>query len=501
LRAKATPKQFLQIFLFINLLFSFLYLFKPHILEGQLGKQVSVMELAKGFQTGDYQGLFPNKHYFSVFREGVIKWAEEFPLYSGLIGFLSKLAPPLMINIARLISFLFFGVMLYTSWLWGKDLTKSSINALLFPLSFTLLPVFKIYSIAAMPDMAMTSCCFIGIYFAYCEKWGKSFAILGLACLFKYFAFFTLLAVFIYSLIQNKSEKLSKNLKHLIFAILAGLPTLIFLLYVLLNKIPNPITEYISIDGHGHLGTIEYLLNPRFYRRLFTWIFLKNAGVLGSLVALLGIYVMGKKEDILKFKILIPIMAISYLVFALTFAHGHYIHDYYTLQFSLISTILIFFSLNFFLEKLELRFPILLLMMTLLAILKTFSTLAEENYYLGVGNAINKYTKKSEQGFLASQRMGEAALFIADRTAWLVKTDDWYHLQSIRKRLGKLLVQDKVDWVGVLLVGKDNPTHIRFIEDLFINHYGWTKKVHQGEYGNNPKGYLWLFRRPKTNSN
>src|SRR3989344_3930518 len=142
--------------------------------------------MARSFSEGKGEGIFPYRHFLETHHEKVIPWAEEFPLYVGVIAVLHKWTGFSIVLLGRYISFFFFAVLLLGGWYLGKALKFG----IFLPLLLALFPVFRIYAVSVMPEIPMAAFCLWAIYFALKNRWGFAALMIGFAAAMKYYATF-----------------------------------------------------------------------------------------------------------------------------------------------------------------------------------------------------------------------------------------------------------------------------------------------------------------------
>lgn len=302
---------------------------QPDVIDGQVGKQTFALEMARSFSEGRVTGvLFPERQFIELHHEAVIPWAEEFPIYSGFAGFFGKITGDLQRS-ARVLSILGWFLFLFATWSWLS--VEGSVQAGLSLFSKNIwmvlvgsVSVVQVYGRSVMPDGWMLALCFFSILLWEEEKFKKSRAVILLACLAKYYAVFTAVAL---SWVEFRRRKFVSAFLYC----LACLPAVLYIGYFLSQKIPNPILEYRNQDGHGHMTAATFILDPHFYLRFLTWVFVKLTSPLGGILAVFGV-VLARGKNIALPVWLTPLF-LAQCGFAVMFAPSFFVHDYYALSF------------------------------------------------------------------------------------------------------------------------------------------------------------------------
>ncbi len=317
-------------------------LLRGFVTEGQIEKQNFVVHLSESMRWGELEHGFPLRFFVELWHPGPLPWAEEFPLYHALTAVLSWLLGIGVVQAGRGLSF-FFALLS----LWGihraarRLFAPSSMEPWLATALLAAFPGFQLYSVAVMPDLAMTSLLMWALVFLLEGRKGLSLLAGMLACLFKYFAVFGVGALCLFEFWRARG--LRERTAVLARGTLAVAPVIAFVGYFVAAGIPNPITEYRAGNGYGHLAG-PFLLNPHFYQRMLLWIFVKGPGLPGGLLFLAGMIfgarrearpearLDGKLRDWADFTALRWFLCFE-LLFALVFASSFYVHDYYALPF------------------------------------------------------------------------------------------------------------------------------------------------------------------------
>ena len=308
-------------------------LFWSTVIEGQIGKQGFVAHMIQSFYSGNIEQGFPLRFFIEPWHPGVIPWAEEVPLYHLLTSAVAHLFHVEPIHAARGVSFVFFLVLLWSVFEMAKIIFPPQSKAPLLSVAMLAwFPGAQIYGTSVIPDMAMLGSIALAILWRMKSKRELSYLALLIASLFKYFAFFAILGFFVFDFIELKGWK--KKFQSLLLAALAALPTLAYLVYFIVEKIPNPVTEY-RVNGYGHLAG-PFLFQIKFYLRYLLWVFVKNPTLIVSLMSFYGVFLLWKRRRVIpqaSVWVFLLVYFGAYTLFALVFASSFFVHDYYALPF------------------------------------------------------------------------------------------------------------------------------------------------------------------------
>jgi hypothetical protein len=327
-----------RVFLISALIPILLRLRWENVIEGQIGKQNFVAHMIESLASGSTERGFPLRFFFEPWHPGVIPWAEEFPLYHLVSAALTHFSGLGAVQAGRAASaiaavLILLGVYRMILILTPGEKTRAAIGAGLAVWT----PGLQIYGSSVIPDTAM-----VAMMVWACVSWlqGKKFmayGFLGIACLFKYFAVFTL-AAFVFAdwfELQKSRAKIRKYLKPVSIAGIVAIPTILYLVFFIVQDIPNPVTEYRA-NGYGHLAG-PFILQTKFYVRYLTWVFVKAPSLPLGLLAIVGAILFFRdrtQSDLIKKAgLLFGLMFLFLTVFALTFASSFFVHDYYALPF------------------------------------------------------------------------------------------------------------------------------------------------------------------------
>lgn len=473
------------------------------IIQGQIIKQTIVAHTAASFAEGKTEGIFPKRFYLEPYHQDVVPWAEEFPIYAAVIGYVynqTKIPIPIIGKIYSLIALIF---LIIAGFHIGEIIERSSQfknMRYILPVIITFFPVFRIYSVSIMPDLAMTAALAWAILFALRKNWAYSALLIAIASLYKYYALFTGLGITFYFLLQAKENKIASNeiLKNLALFFISTLPCIFYLWFFTDIGINNPITEYRAISGSGHLGTADSLFSLDFISRLFTWIFIKNSSIIGGLIAIFGFLLFLKKKSDNQITNLIIALLLTNALFIIVFSKTVYIHDYYSLQIALIIAILSSMGFSFILSKSKITAIILTALFISTSVYRNYRALIPLNFLEGAANVISQEINENEMGLLISDKAPEAIIHLSKRTAWVHTPNEWGSRDYIQKFLNERLVDKRITWLGVLLTGNNTDSGFESqFEKLKMS--GWNKVISKHDFQSNnkkvPTAKLWIIRK------
>lgn len=363
------------------------------ILEGQIGKQSFVAHMIESYMTGALERGFPLRFFFEPWHQGVIPWAEEVPLYHIFASTLGAITGLGAVQAGRVVSLLCVGVTAFF-------IRRIALNSLLigehfanlFAACFILLPGVQIYGSSVIPDLAMVAALVAALSSKLENRRTRSYLFLGLACAFKYYAVFSVIAFWIHDAlaIQKSKGRLKEYVRSLVAPTLAVAPTLTYLVYFIFAKIPNPVTEY-GANGYGHLAG-PFIFKLKFYVRFLTWVFVKNPGLPFGLLSIGGAYLAFRLKNqtasFLGIRNLMGIWFLCLVLFALVFASSFFVHDYYALPFLIPIAFFGFYALS----RIRYRVIQALLLVTLvvLGIVQPNGALRRHLHYLPAAEAVRK---------------------------------------------------------------------------------------------------------------
>jgi hypothetical protein len=339
----------------------------PEVIEGQVGKQSFVGHMIESWMRGDTDRGFPVRYFVEPWHPGPVPWAEEVPLFHWISASLGQLTGLNAVQSGRVASFGFALILLFSVRGIARRLfpatpptlaepvspaSRASVIAIaLAPTLLVWMPAFQIYSSSVIPDLAMLAMIAFGYWLRLqspqpTRPSGSAYLALMIACLLKYFAVFALGALFVYDWLADRDPRTRWRTLGLAFSYsaLAGAPTLAYLYYFISRGIPNPITEYRTANGYGHLAG-PFLFQAKFYLRFVTWTLIKNPTLVVSAAALGGWALVRRTRagrgpaDASDLHApawrLLHLHTAAYLLFALVFASAFYVHDYYAIPFLL----------------------------------------------------------------------------------------------------------------------------------------------------------------------
>lgn len=462
-------------------------LFRDKIEDGQLEKQVEFAEGIQSYLRGQNVGLFPYRHILEVYHEKPMPWAVEFPIYSSIVVSVSKLTNLNHIIAGRIISFLFFLLLLFAGYKIGALFTDYRNLKIFLPLVLSFMPVFKIYAVSVMPELAMVCFSLWGIYFVLRRNVVACFFIMMAAILFKYYAIFTLFAFLLFIL---SSSEFNKKFVKIAFMSIAAVPAIVFVIYFIKAGISNPITDFSIFYGKGHISSI---LNFHNYQKSFLWIFIKNPTMLGTLLMIFGgicLYKTRQKE----LGLLMACLVVANFIFMVIFSASFAIHDYYGIQFSLISAILAALGLCYIFDKAG-RFKLviisLLLIVFLIYGLIVFrSQTVQQTYYSLATEDIKLNSLKDEKLIVISDFDPHTVLYGSDRTGWCLKTE---HMTRFSNLTDELLKSGKASKLVYLL---KSPNVETIKNSATFKTLKYTKS-YESNISKVPAAHLYIFENDK----
>ena len=165
------------------------------------------------------------------------------------------------------------------------------------------------------------------------------------------------------------------------------------------------------------------------------------------------------------------------ILFMIIFSPTYFIHDYYGLQWTLMTLLLAQVAL---LNMKKIRYPLIFLG-SIGGLIMAQSATVPQLYYDHAAEALAENTLKIERGLMVTDRAGEATLYLADRPAWLAHLNQWLGedrnpASLMHEYFEQRLRQSETDWVAVLLVGDQPEQRSPAILDRLAN-FGWTKII------------------------
>ncbi len=459
-------KKILMVIIFSSPILFFVN--REKIASGQVSKQVMSVIMADSFKKGTNWKIFPKREIVDLAHKKSTLWAEEVQIYNYLVSVCSNLFNLNLVITGRIISVFLYILLIY--WMYKialffeeKDNLKNlSISVLFFS---TLIPLFKIYAVSFMPDIGMMAFCACGINSSLRQKYLKSLIFFIVASFFKFFAVFSIFGVFIYNI-------LVKRYRDTIFQCLALLPLVIFIAFVYIEDIPNPVTYNAQAEYNGHFGG-KILFNLGFYSRLVTWLLIKNYTPILSLISIIGLIFL-LKLNLNDFKKFIFSLLFSYTLFLVSFAKGHYIHDYYFLQFSLV----MIFLASFVFTKFKLR-SLYCLGIFVYSTLLMNSALKEEQFIIDTALNIKKNTQRSDSIFLFGDGPVRTYLLESGRIGKTLSYKElgFYSKEKIKEyldrgRIDKLVIVLRRDWSEDIFKFVNENFGLKVKQDIVKNYEG-----------------------------
>jgi hypothetical protein len=417
----------------------------PDVIEGQVGKQTFALEMIRSFSENHVvKGWFPERHFVELHHEGVVPWAEEFPIYSFTAGMISKFTGDIDRS-ARILSLLGWCLFLFACrrWLFIPDTPQNQLSLFSKNIWMVLVgsaSILQVYGRSVMPDGWMLALGVLSIVLWEEGRLVGSRVSILFAALAKYYAAFTAVALAWTELRRRRY----------VSAFLYGcmcIPAVAYIAYFLYLKIPNPISEYRDVNGHGHMTASYYLLNFHFYLRLITWVFVKLTSPLGGFLALLGV-VCARAQMIRLPRWLMPLF-FAQIGFAILFAPSFFVHDYYALGFLPVLMAGWMLLLRFFEMKMREGKARKLLMLGLAAVFLVWNTISATSITTRADSFLEAEARIRQ--CLPKWNADDYSIFLVDRSApvlphrlrmkaWILGLPQ-LELESGRKLL-KLRVED-----------------------------------------------------------
>lgn len=508
--AKNKLNIFYFLFFFLSVFTLIPQLYQTSPLSGVGSKQVFYAEMAQSVATGNLKyGIFPYRTFFEIHHPGPVPWAEEFPIYVTLGGWAEKFLHLSSVLFMRHLSFFCFALLLFGFFHLGRELQKREIwLPAAFPWALPLLalwfPGLRNAATAIMPDIGMIALILLCAVFALKEKWGLAFFSGMLACLFKYYAIFSVCGIWAGALLMHHHARTWKQHWRVHSLLLAPLPSVLYLALVFYLKIPNPILEYRASNGIGHFGNLDLIFSKAFYARSFTWIFVKNPNLILGLSSLAGIWFFFKNATRPIQYFLFCLIA-SALAFQFVFASSFYVHEYYALQMSLWIAVLSSAFVCWMNEKLRAT-------RRQLIYLAVFFVFASSNLFLSrkmtnakdyifeendlAATQIQKHTADQDRLFIITDFYGSFVAYAAKREAWTMHLEQW---DKQAQRVEEVLSSPALNKVVVFLRNESTEHNakriLKTLQDFhfqrgLLSNHGITLP-NEGK----PIGKLWIFSR------
>lgn len=326
-------KKFLWGVLFLLLLVR-LYQINGPIVDYQSWNQVSAAAMAKHLYW-DWTTLWaPKVDVYATLENTSQVYAQEFLLYHipvALIYHLVGIAewPGRVVSIA-------WGML--GLWVWYLLIRRRFGEQIaILTLLFTgLSPLIWYYQRTIMADAAMLTAMILGVY--YFEQWldqQTSYKYLGYALLWTIFAglfkvFGLVVGVtYLLMIVFRKEYPLLKDPKLYGFAILAWLPTLVWIYHVI--HLEEGITEFTDNNSMNQIRHPELLLTWNFYNRLiFSRIIDQGLTPWVAIFAIIGLFSCSLKDR--RYHLPLAWLGGSFTFLIIT-QRGNYVHDYYQIFF------------------------------------------------------------------------------------------------------------------------------------------------------------------------
>ncbi|MBF0360563.1 MAG: hypothetical protein HQK49_06105 [Oligoflexia bacterium] len=411
---------------------------------GQIAKQTYAAGMARSLSSGDRYGIIPYRHFLEIYHDKVSAWAEEFPIYIWSVVFFHKISSLPLLICGKLLNFLIWILAICFSYKLGgvlntltpppsppntSESTNKSTNYsylhLSIPFFVTYLPIFRIYAKSFMPEMGMILFLILALYSATLERHYRVAFFIMIASLFKFYALFFGLGIF---LIYRKSW----------FAyFLSAMPIMFYIFAIYYLNIANPLKDNFVQKYSGHFFTLELLADKHLYGRILNWIFIKNLTIPGSIFVLSGVIVLlFKQKNMISFFAYLLFMQ---FIFAFLLAKGFYIHDYYSIQICLILAIIASYAISYVISSsvsilsnnfnFKMKSLLISLSISMLAFVTVISfmylsldrvkkSLKVVEYLNPIVDRVVKQTSNMERILIISDRNPEYVVFSSNRVGW-----------------------------------------------------------------------------------
>jgi hypothetical protein len=277
------------------------------------------------------------------------------------------------------------------------------------------------------------------------------------ACLFKYYGVFFWLSIVAFDFLRThriRKKTLRVWLPDLFSAaIYAGtpvIPAVLYIFYFLKIGIPNPISEYIQNDGHGHFGSLRFIFSWAFVARCFTWNCIKGPTVVFGIFGIIGgIFSLRQKDEP---ALLLKCLFVGAAAFAACFAHSYFVHDYYAIQNTLLWALMAGAILSVAFRR-NVITQAVIFAVAVLSQTYVHSATYPQPYYQQAARVLKE--KAQGPGFWIAERSGIVSLYESGLTAWTVGPDQWNGYSNFHQATDQLLHGDRLHWVGLLFVDGD----------------------------------------------
>jgi hypothetical protein len=459
--------------LFVHLVFLAYFIFPFSLIQGQITKQIFAAEMIRSFSEGQVSGVFPIRHFMDISQAAPLPWAEEFPIYTGLVAWFSSLTSLPLIAVGRGLSLFFFLLLLVgcrkMARIYAGAGAKKSF-AYLFPIMILSFPVFRVYSTQVMPDMAMMGCLGLGLGFYMERNYRQSCFWVMLATCFKYFAVFTGIGLFLHYVFVASKSQAKLGLKNYFLMALVGfstlLPVLLYLGWFLSHGIPNPIVGGGIPAISGHFSNGGLLFSGRWLARLFTWYFIKNATPVGGVLALvflgtvLSRYLRGPKgveaQKLWQDYSLIFFLLLGQGLFVLIFGKGHFTHDYYGLQIALVFAMMgaEVLSRNRFFSHRPRELAVCLVAIFALSLYSNYRSLFPQRYLDDIAVTLQKNIPKGERVLVVGDGPLEAPLYLAHQEGYTLPYQEKFQESQLKPILRQFIHEKRAGYVLFVFFGE-----------------------------------------------
>lgn len=327
------PKKWIVVLFLVLLAIRLIDLNQP-IVDHHSWNQISAASMAKHLYL-DWNTLWtPKVDVFEDVHHPSLVYAQEFMLYHIPIALIYELTgveewPGRLVSVGYSMLGLWYLFLIGQRWYGDQTAFLTVLIAGLSPLNW-------FYGRAFMPDAAMVAAMIAGFYH-FCrwledEEHSRHLAAAVfwtiLTGLFKVFGLVIGVAYLIMILLRKKATLL-KDPRLIAFAVLAWLPTLLWIYHVL--HIEQGITEFTDNNSMNQIRHPELLLSLDWYNRvIFSRLIDQVLTPWAAVFALIGLW----RLRVSRVETHLPLAWMGCcLVFLLVVQRGNYVHDYYQLLF------------------------------------------------------------------------------------------------------------------------------------------------------------------------
>ncbi len=438
----------ISVLLFIALVLR-LYKINAPLTDHHSWRQVDTAAVARNFAQSGFDLLHPKYDDLSNIQSGKYNPQGyrfvEFPIYNAMFALFFKYLPIFSLEIYGRLITIFFSLALIFIIYYLVLKEEGRIAAFFSSLIFSTMPFFVFYSRVILPEMTALSFSFLSILFLYLySKNGKrtlflsniyylmSIVFFSSSLLVKpttIFYFFPLIYIFY----KKFGLNLFKKLSFYFYFLLSLAPLVLWRFWMM--KFPEgiPVSEWLFFQVNTYQGRENIFFRPAFFR----WIFGERILdlILGGYLVIFFIVGLLKKP---KSTYLFFWIAISSLIYLLTFQGGNVQHDYY--QILILPALAIFsgIGISFFLTEKKVFINLFLnalFIIALLAFSLFFSFYKIRDYYSYNTDLVNMAkiikTLTPPEAKIVTDTTGDTTLlYLAERRGYPATTTDFNTLKQ-----------------------------------------------------------------------